>query len=124
VSRVLIIDDDLASCRTLEVHLGSQGHQVRVAHSFEGGLAAARARAPDLVILDFRMPGTSGLEGLPILRREFPAASVVMITAYHERDIVLQAKQHGADACLAKPLDINELDDAMAKALRRTQSSA
>ena len=124
MSQILIIDDDLASCRTLEVHLGSQGHQVRVAHSFEAGLAAARANPPELVILDFRMPGMSGLEGLPVLRHEFPAVRVVMITAYHERDVVRQAKEHGADACLAKPLDINELDGAMENALHRTGFSA
>lgn len=124
MTRILIIDDDLASCRTLSLHLGSQGHQVQLAHTFDQGLAAARASPPQLVILDHRMPGTSGLEGLPRLKREIPDAPVIMVTAYHDREAVLQAKQRGADACLAKPLDINELDDALARALANSRSSA
>lgn len=115
MSRILIIDDDLASCRTLELLLGGQGHEARIAHTFEDGLAAARADSPQLVILDLRMPGTSGLEGLPQLKREFPEMPVIMITAYHDRETVQQARRLGAADCLAKPLDINELDDAMAR---------
>lgn len=124
MSLILIIDDDLASCRTLSLHLGSQGHRVQLAGTFEEGLTAARASPPQLVILDHRMPGTSGLDGLPRLKREFPETPVIMVTAYHDREMVLRAKRHGAAICLAKPLDINELDDALARTLARSGSSA
>lgn len=124
MSRILIIDDDLASCRTLELLLGGQGHEARIAHTFEDALAVARADPPQLVILDLRMPGTSGLEGLPRLKHEFPETPVIMITAYHDRATVLAAGRAGADDCLAKPLDINELDDALSRALARSRPSA
>lgn len=124
MSRILIIDDDEASCRTLNVHLGSQGHEAQLAHTFEGGLASARANPPHLIVLDLRMPGTSGLEGLPVLRSEFPKTPVIMITAYHDRKTVQEARRIGAFDCLAKPLDINELDEALARALAGSASSA
>jgi DNA-binding response OmpR family regulator len=124
MSRILIIDDDYASCRTLSVHLGRQGHRVQLAHTFDDGLAAARADPPHLVILDHRMPGTSGLEGLPLLKREFPETPVIMVTAYDDRETVLQARGHGAADCLPKPLDINELDEVLARALASSRSAA
>jgi DNA-binding response OmpR family regulator len=121
---ILIIDDDVASCRTLGLHLGSQGHEVRLAHSFGAGLDVARSYPPQLVILDHRMPGISGLEGLPRLRQEFPATPVIMISAYHDREMVLQARRNGAAECLAKPLDINELDAALARVLAHARPTA
>lgn len=118
MSRILVVVDDLASCRTMALHLGGEGHEVRVPHTFEDGLAAARADAPQLVILDIRMRGGSGLEGLPQLKRELPGTRVIMITAFDDRDTRLQAMERGADDCIAKPVDLNALDAAVAKADR------
>ena len=91
MSRILIVDDDVASCRTLQLHLRSQGHAVDIAHSVEEGLECARHSSPDLVILDIRMPGRSGLEGLPDFKRENPAAKVIMITAFHDMESTITA---------------------------------
>lgn len=123
MSRILVIDDDIANCRTMALHLGGAGHDVRVAHTFEGGLAAARAAAPQLVILDIRMPGRSGLEGLPQLKREFPDTRVIMITAFDDRDTRRQAMERGADDYIAKPVDLNELDAVVTKAVAASRRS-
>ncbi|OGA54481.1 MAG: hypothetical protein A3G24_01440 [Betaproteobacteria bacterium RIFCSPLOWO2_12_FULL_62_13] len=93
MSRILVVDDDIASCRTMALHLGGEGHEVRVAHTFEDGLAAARAAAPQLVILDIRIPGKGGLEGLRDLKREFPNTPVIMITAFPRPG--LPTRSHG-----------------------------
>ena len=122
MSRLLIIDDDVASCRTLELHFRSQGHEVQVAHNLQGGLDAARAVTPDLIILDIRMPGRSGLEGLPEFKQDFPDTPVLMITAFHDMDTTVQAMKRGADDYIDKPIDINELDAAVAKALARSRT--
>lgn len=66
---ILIVDDDVASCRTLQLHLRSQGNEVFIAHSVDEGLATASSNQPDLVILDIRMPGKSGLDGLPEFKK-------------------------------------------------------
>ena len=120
MSRLLIIDDDAASCRTLQLHFRSQGHEVHVAHNLEEGLAAARADTPDVIILDIRMPGRSGLDGLPDFKHDFPDTPVIMITAFHDMDTTVQAMKRGADDYIDKPIDINELDAAVAKSLARS----
>ena len=122
MSKLLIIDDDVASCRTLQLHFRSQGHDVQVAHNLEEGLTAARDRIPDVIILDIRMPGRSGLEGLPEFKADFPAVPVIMITAFHDMDTTVQAMKDGADDYIDKPIDINELDLAVTRSLARSRT--
>ncbi len=114
---ILIVDDDIASCRTLQLHLSSQGYDVTIAHSVDQGMEAAYGHCPNLVILDIRMPGKSGLEGLPEFKRAFPDAHVIMITAFHDMDSTIEAMQLGAEDYIHKPIDIEELDNAAARIL-------
>jgi len=116
MSNILIIDDDAASCRTLQVHLNSQGHDVYLAYSVNEGLQAAHNK-PDLIILDNRMPGRSGLEGLPEFKALLPECRIIMITAFHDMESTIEAMQKGADDYIHKPIDIEELDSAISKLL-------
>ena len=113
MSRVLVIDDDQASARMLQLHLRSQGFDTAVAHDADGGLAQARLTAPELVILDIRMPGRSGLELLPDLKALQPAPHIIMITAFHDMQTTIEAMQKGAEDYIHKPVDIDELDAAV-----------
>jgi DNA-binding NtrC family response regulator len=117
MGKILIIDDDKASCRTLQLHLRAGGHQVAIAHSVETGLVAASADPPELLILDIRMPGQSGLEGLPRFKQNDPNLHVIMITAFHDMESTIEAMQKGADDYIHKPVDIDELDAAIEKSL-------
>ncbi len=117
MSKILIVDDDLASCRTLQLHLTSLGHEVSLAHSADEGLAMAEANPPRLVILDIRMPGKSGLELLPVLKQRLPRTRVIMITAFHDMESTIAAMQQGAEDYIHKPIDIDELDAAIDKLL-------
>ena len=123
MSQILIVDDDIASCRTLELHLSGQGHKVALAHNVDDGLETARDHQPELIILDIRMPGKSGLEGLPEFKSEFPAAHVLMITAFHDMESTIEAMQKGAEEYIHKPIDIDELDSAVNKILDGGQAS-
>ncbi|HEC18425.1 MAG TPA: sigma-54-dependent Fis family transcriptional regulator, partial [Gammaproteobacteria bacterium] len=114
---ILIVDDDIASCRTLQLHLRSEGYDVNMAHSVDEGMSAAQARRPDLLILDIRMPGKSGLEGLPEFKQTFPTLHIIMITAFHDMDSTIQAMQNGAEDYIHKPIDIDELDNTIAQIL-------
>jgi DNA-binding NtrC family response regulator len=114
---VLVVDDDKASARTLQLHLRALGHDTVVAHDAETGLTAAAEFAPDLVILDIRMPGRSGLEVLPEFKTLQPAPHVIMITAFHDMDTTIEAMQQGAEDYIHKPVDIDELDAAVERIL-------
>ena len=117
MSRILVVDDDLASARTLQLHLRAEGHDTGVAHDAESGLTAATELAPDLVILDVRMPGRSGLEVLPEFKALRPPPHVIMITAFHDMDTTIEAMQQGAEDYIHKPVDIDELDAALERIL-------
>ena len=122
MSKILIVDDDVASCRTLQLHLRTQGHQINIAHSVDEGLATAQQEIPELVILDIRMPGKSGLEGLTIFKQNFPTIHVIMITAFHDMESTIEAMQKGADDYIHKPIDIDELEAAINKILQASQA--
>jgi len=114
---ILIVDDDVANCRTLQLHLRSQGYTVGIAHSVDEGMGIAHDKPPSLVILDIRMPGKSGIEGLPEFKQTFSNIHVIMITAFHDMETTIQAMQRGADDYIHKPINIDELDDVVARLL-------
>ncbi len=124
MSSILIIDDDIASCRMLQMHFQGQGHSVALAHSVAEGLAQAGRIQPEIIILDIRMPGRSGLEGLPDIKLTFANSRILMITAFHDMNSTIQAMQDGADDYIHKPIDLTELDAAVNKALLSQSDSA
>lgn len=122
MTRILIVDDDVAGGRTLQLHLTSQGYEIALANSVEQGLVEARGFNPELIILDIRMPGRSGLEGLPDFKALLTDVGVIMITAFHDMETTIQAMQNGAQDYIHKPIDIDELDAAIEKVLKRNNS--
>lgn len=119
MSQLLVVDDDQAICRMLELHFQAEGHQVATAHSVDEGLQRARQCEPELIILDIRMSGKSGLEGLLEFKSLAPEARVIMITAFHDMESTIQAMQGGADDYIHKPIDLAQIDEAVGKALRQ-----
>ena len=73
--------------------------------------------SPDLLILDIRLPGQSGIDALPTLKKQLPNTRIIMITAYHDMESTIRAMQGGAEDYIHKPIDIHELDRALDKIL-------
>ncbi|MCL6416550.1 sigma-54 dependent transcriptional regulator [Aestuariirhabdus sp. Z084] len=115
--RLLIVDDDVAICRMLELHFGSEGFSIELAHSVEQGLQACEKFLPHVIVLDIRMGGESGLIGLLEFKARWPDTRVIMITAFHDMDSTIQAMQGGADDYIHKPIDLDELQGAVNQAL-------
>ena len=121
-SKILIIDDDVASCRTLQLHFISEGFEAQTAHNVEDGLQAAKKMRPDLIILDIKMPGRSGLEALPDFKKAHPNTAIIMITAFHDMESTIAAMQLGACEYIHKPIDLDELENAIKNALTRSKA--
>ncbi|HFE38247.1 MAG TPA: sigma-54-dependent Fis family transcriptional regulator [Gammaproteobacteria bacterium] len=117
--KILIVDDDIASCRTLQFHLQSLAYHTEIAHCISDGLQISKTFSPDLIICDIRMPGRSGLEGLPAFKALNPRVHVIMITAFHDMATTIQAMQNGAEDYIHKPIDIDELDDCIERVFSR-----
>jgi DNA-binding NtrC family response regulator len=106
--RLLVIDDDQASCRLVETLFGADGIHVSAAHDGKTGLERASADQPDVIILDQRLPDLDGLEVLDRLRALSPSTPVVILTAHGGVKSAVRATQLGAFDYQIKPIDSEE----------------
>ncbi len=110
--RILIVDDEAGLRVTLALMLKQEGYFVTTtANSKEALFQVSQTSMPkfDLVFLDLRMPGESGIELLPKMRKIMPKKPILILTAVTDPDVLSRAMELGADACLQKPLDPREL---------------
>src|SRR5262245_33913461 len=119
VSYILVVDDEEAVCWALERALTREGHQVAVAASAETAFALATQQRPDAIILDVRLPGLDGLSALGRLRELSQDAPVIVVTAFGNLNTAVRAVEGGAFDYLAKPFDLDQALDAVARALQR-----
>jgi DNA-binding NtrC family response regulator len=109
-ARVLVVDDERLIRWSLVQSLEQAGHQVCEAADGEQALVLARRERPDIVLLDFRLPGISGMEVLGLLRAELADCSVVMISAHGTLELAVEAMKQGAVDYLRKPFSAEEVE--------------
>lgn len=120
--RILVIDDDRNVAAGLELALGIDGHEVRVAHDGARGLKAAETFAPDFVLCDIGMPQMDGYEVARTFRAH-PALSgvfLVALTGYAQAIDRDRARRAGFDEHLAKPVDMARIQALLARAHDRS----
>lgn len=105
----MVIDDQPGVRRLICEALQQAGFNVTVATEGKEALTKITSEEPDLVILDIKMPGMSGVEFLKELRKRSFFIPVIIITAYTELDVEEQATRFGASYFLHKPFDIQQL---------------
>jgi len=118
--RILIIEDDEGITKMLRRALAYEGYQVDTAPDGESGLLLARDHHPDLVILDWMLPGMDGLEVCQRLRAG-SSLPVLMLTAKDALQDRIQGLDAGADDYVVKPFELDELLARVRALLRRTQ---
>jgi DNA-binding NtrC family response regulator len=119
--RILIVDDEKLIRWSIRSRLREEGYAVEEAADGKRTFAALSEDDFDLVLLDFRLPDTTGLEILERVRRESPELSVVMMTAYGTVENAVQAMKLGAFDYLTKPVNLDELVVIVQKALETTR---
>lgn len=117
MAKILIIDDEYSILESLEMFLGEKGHHIYKAATGENGLAIFWEFKPDLVILDIRLPDKNGLDVLDEIQKDGASTKVIMITAFHDMETTIEAMKRGAYDYIHKPLDVDELEKAMNRAL-------
>jgi DNA-binding NtrC family response regulator len=117
--RVLIVDDDPASRRLLEVRLRPLECDVATAGNGEQALTVIRKDVPDLVLLDLQMPKMGGIEVLRALRKEEINIPVIVITAHGSIETAVEAMREGAYDFITKPVDAQHFDIVVRKLLER-----
>lgn len=109
MSKILIIDDDTFICEILKKQLSSNGYKVETAFSGKSGMEAIKNGQFDLVLCDFRLPDTDGLELLQKIKAIAQSTIVIIITAYADIRQAVKLMKMGAEDYITKPLQQEEL---------------
>ncbi|MBP0013453.1 MAG: response regulator transcription factor [Roseofilum sp. SID3] len=122
-SHILVIEDEEKLARFVELELQYEGYQVSVAGDGLTGLTRIRELKPDLVILDWMLPGLSGIDLCRRLRQTGENVPVILLTAKDEVGDRVAGLDAGADDYLVKPFNIEELLARVRVQIRRVQKS-
>ena len=120
MASVLIVDDEPAITATLGTYFERNGgHAVTKAHTGQEGINLFRQLRPDLVLLDVRLPDMTGFDVLDRIRND--NGTVIMITAYGDVPLAVQAMQNGAENFLTKPVELAHLGAAAERAFEKSR---
>lgn len=118
---ILLVEDEVKLARFVELELSSDGYQVSVAYDGMAGLSMARETSFDLAILDWMLPGLTGVELCRRLRATGSKIPIILLTARDEVSDRVQGLDAGADDYMVKPFSIEELLARIRAHLRRTE---
>jgi len=108
-TKVLVVDDLKNMRHTLGGILEDEGHHVVTAENGYQAIESVRGNHFDIIFMDIKMPGINGVQAFSEIRRLDPKVTVVMMTAYDEKDLAEKAISQGARTCIFKPFDMEEI---------------
>jgi two-component system alkaline phosphatase synthesis response regulator PhoP len=123
MARVLIVEDNRNLAHGLRTNLEYEGHVADVAEDGGAGLALARGRSHELILLDLMLPGLDGFQLLETLRAEGIETPVLVLTARGDEADKVRGLLNGADDYVTKPFALRELLARVGALLRRTKGA-
>jgi two-component system, NtrC family, response regulator AtoC len=122
--RILIVDDDPAVQSALFKALNKRGYEIAQATSAEAALERVKEASFDLVILDVRLPGMSGMDAIPHLRQIDPRVVIIVITGHDSKELASTAIRNGAYDYFPKPFSYSEIEIVIKRALEKRRLRA
>ena len=116
-TKIMVVDDEHLIRWSLEQNLKKQGYEVCTAGTGEDALQLAREEQPELVLLDYHLPGINGLEVLQRLKEIDEDVLVIMVTAQGGLETAVNTMRHGAYDYINKPFNLDEMAIVIRKAL-------
>ncbi len=120
-AKILLVEDEIKLAQFIQMELSYEGYEVAVANDGLSGLMMAREQEADLILLDWMLPGLTGLEVCRRLRATGSLVPVVLLTAKDEVEDRVAGLDAGADDYVVKPFSIEELLARVRAHLRRNQ---
>jgi excisionase family DNA binding protein len=117
---VLVIDNDAAVRKLMKRFLEADGYRVYLASDGAEGLTWLNREPVDLILLDLKMPGMNGPAFLREFRKEYDSLPVIVITGYPDGNLMAEAIKYGPITLLAKPVEREQLVQAIGSTLNRT----
>ena len=115
--KMLVVDDELRICDFLKGFFATKGYQVFSSASGEEALMQVPTLKPQIVLLDVRMPGISGMDTLSKIKALLPDTKVIMVTAMDDDTLMTEAKSRGASDYITKPFSFDYLEGAVMRKL-------
>ncbi len=123
MTTLLIVDDESSIRYAMEKGLRTEGLKILTSETAQAGIEAVNYHRPDVVVCDIRLPDMSGLDAFQKMREIDPHLPVIIITAHATTDTAIEAMKRGAFDYLLKPYDLNELKEAVNKAIELSRIS-
>ena len=117
MAKILVIDDEPSILESLNMFLTEKGHKVFTAIDGTKGLELFSKQFFPVVIMDIRLPDSNGLDILKIMVKEQKKSKIIMITAFQDMETTIVAMKRGAFDYIHKPLDVNEIEKAVNRAV-------
>jgi DNA-binding NtrC family response regulator len=116
-SRILVVDDDEVSCQLFAETLEQEGYLVDQAHSGDEALALLRDNLHDLLVIDVRMPGLTGLQVTRTVHANQASLPIIVMTAFGSMETAIEAIHEGAFDFISKPMNLEEIKKTVSRAL-------
>lgn len=123
MTSILLVEDDLTFSRILEGFLSKHHYNVTVSNKGKDGLKAFQSRTFDMVLLDYRLPDTTGMELLTEIKKEKPSVPVVIMTSFNDIRTAVKAIKSGAFEYITKPVNPDELLMVVQQALKKEKAA-
>jgi DNA-binding NtrC family response regulator len=120
-TKVLLVDDEVEFVSALAERLQLRNYEVKTASNALEALGLIHSYMPDVVILDLKIPGMSGIEALKTIKKFDPTIEVIMLTGHGDVQSVEAGMKSGAFEYIMKPVDIGELTAKIDKAKRKRE---
>src|SRR5256885_14110333 len=118
--KILVIDDEIGPRESLRMLL-KPDYNVQTADCVEAGIKLLKEKQPDTIVMDIRMPGMTGIEGLRRIRQIDPHLSVIMLTGFGALETAKEAVRLGANDYISKPFDAREMREVIHRNVERTR---
>lgn len=118
--QILVIDDEMGPRESLRMLLKTD-YEVHTAECVEAGIKLLKEKNPDTIVMDIRMPGMSGIDGLRKIREIDPYLSVIMLTGFGALETAKEALRLGANDYISKPFDAAEMRQVISRNVERTR---
>jgi signal transduction histidine kinase len=118
--QILVIDDEMGPRESLRMLLKTD-YQVHTADCVEAGIKLLKEKRPDTIVMDIRMPGMTGIEGLRKIREIDQNLSVIMLTGFGALETAKEALRLGANDYISKPFDAREMREVISRNVERTR---
>lgn len=118
MANLLVIEDELVLAKNIARYFSAAGHTVEVVHDGQEGVALATEWQPDVVIVDFQLPGMNGLDVIRTLRLQEDPPHIVMMTGHASVTLAVDAMKAGSMDLLTKPVALADLKNTVMRALQ------